>query len=159
MVFVFLIIYCEYYLTILQTNVKKITSVPNQLNTPLFVRLEFHIKSCLSVSSERSFQIKSAGLSCQSTIQSSVRNIQNSSCIGLLAQWQLFVSIREQSCQSKEFKMFQVPISLPQYNLIFKEELVKKITDRFIINLKFKSCIYATFSLPFNCFSLRELKK
>lgn len=55
--------------------------------------------------------------------------------------------------------MFQVPISLPQYNLIFKEELVKKITDRFIINLKFKSCIYATFSLPLNCFSLRELKK
>ena len=55
--------------------------------------------------------------------------------------------------------MFQVPISLPQYNLIFKEELVKKITDRFIINLKFKSCIYATFSLSLNCFSLRELKK
>ena len=55
--------------------------------------------------------------------------------------------------------MFQVPISLPQYNLIFKEELVKKITDRFIINLKFKSSIYATFSLSLNCFSLRELKK
>ena len=55
--------------------------------------------------------------------------------------------------------MFQVPISLPQYNLIFKEELVKKITDRFIINLKFKSCIYATFSLSLNFFSLRELKK
>ena len=60
--------------------------------------------------------------------------------------------------------MFQVPISLPQYNFfsvlnILKEELVKKISDRFIINLKFKSCIYATFSLSLNFFSLRELKK